>query len=91
MGCEKHEGEGEVMPIYEFQCESCGHKKEILIMKKSDLKGSHKMGCDKCKGMYKQVISAANFKVDGYNAKNLYSNVKDVKKDGKRPRKKPRD
>ena len=40
------------MPIYEFQCESCGDKKEILIVKESDLKGSHKLGCDKCKGMY---------------------------------------
>lgn len=68
------------MPIYEFQCESCGHKKEILMVKKSDWKGSHKLGCDKCKGKYKKVISAPNFKVEGFNEKNRYSHTKDVKK-----------
>jgi len=75
------------MPIYEFKCPSCGHEKEILITKSSDLKGSHKLGCDECKGMYEKVMSAANFKIDGYNAKNRYSNVKDVKKDGKKQNK----
>lgn len=71
------------MPIYEFECEACGHKKEILIVKKSDLKGSHKLGCDKCKGMYKRILSPTNFKVEGYSADNQYSNKKKVKKDGK--------
>ncbi len=70
------------MPIHEFQCTSCGHKKEILMVKKSDWKGSHKLGCDKCKGMYKQVMSAPSFfNVKGFSAKNSYSRKKEKKKD----------
>ena len=66
------------MPIYEFECTSCGHKKEILILKESDLKGSHKLGCDKCKGMYKKVISVtADPIIHGFNEKNGYSNAKE--------------
>ncbi len=74
------------MPIYEFKCGSCGHKKEILIMKQSDLKGSHKLGCDKCKGMYDRIISLpANPIIQGYNEKNGDSQArKKGKKDGKR-------
>jgi len=75
------------MPIYEFECQSCGHKKEILIVKKSDMRGSHKLGCDKCKGMYKKVISAPSDPViHGFNAKNSYSNAppKKGKKNGGR-------
>jgi putative FmdB family regulatory protein len=69
------------MPIYEFECESCGHKKEILITKLSDLKGSHKLGCDKCKGMYKRIMSVtAEPVVHGFNAKNRYSNEKKTNK-----------
>lgn len=75
------------MPIYEFQCGSCGHKKEILIMKQSDLKGSRKLGCGKCKGMYTKIISVpSNPVVHGFNEKNGYSHAKAVKKDGKKPR-----
>jgi putative FmdB family regulatory protein len=72
------------MPIYEFKCGSCGHEKEILIVKKSDMQGSHKLGCDKCKGMYEKVMSAPNHVVHGYNEDNGYSNAgKKVKKNGK--------
>lgn len=73
------------MPIYEFKCESCGHEKEILIVKRSDLKGSHKLGCDKCKGIYKKIMSAPSEPViHGFNAKNRYSHVKDKKDGGKK-------
>jgi len=69
------------MPIYEFKCEACGHVKEILILKPSDLKGSKKMGCDKCKGMYKRIMSAPSDPViHGFNAKNSYSHEKNDKK-----------
>lgn len=64
------------MPIYEFECQSCGHKKEILILKQSDLKGSHKLGCDKCKGMYKKIMSTpADPVIHGFNEGNGYSNA----------------
>jgi len=74
------------MPIYEFECGSCGHKKEILIMKQSDLKGSHKLGCKKCKGMYNKIMSAPSDPVvKGFNEKNGYSNAgKKGKKNGKK-------
>jgi putative FmdB family regulatory protein len=71
------------MPIYEFKCESCGHEKEILIVRQSQLKGSNKLGCDKCRGMYKKVPSAAAFNIKGYNEANGYSNQKGKKKNGK--------
>jgi putative FmdB family regulatory protein len=72
------------MPIYEFKCSSCGHKKEILMLKESDWKGSHKLGCDKCKGMYERVLSAPNFKIKGFSADNNYSSVKEkTNKDGR--------
>ena len=77
------------MPIYEFKCQSCGHEKEILIMKESDLKGSHKLGCDKCKGMYKRLISAPNHKIEGYSYDNLYGlkgKKRKKKDDGKKSR-----
>lgn len=77
------------MPIYEFECQSCGHRKEILMVKKSDWEGSNKLGCDKCKGMYKKVISApAEPIIHGFSEANGYSNAskKDKKK---RTKKKP--
>ena len=73
------------MPIYEFECRSCGHHKEILMIKESDWKGSHKLGCDKCKGMYKKIISApAEPIIHGFNYKNGYSNEKPKKKKDKK-------
>jgi putative FmdB family regulatory protein len=74
------------MPIYEFKCTSCGHEKEILILKQSDLKGSNKLGCDKCKGMYEKIMSApAEPVIHGYNDKNSYG-LKN-KNDKKKPKK----
>ena len=74
------------MPIYEFECSACGHTKEILMVKKSDWKGSHMLGCDKCKGMYRKIISAPSDPVvKGFNAKNGYSNAR--KRNGKKQNK----
>jgi len=73
------------MPIYEFECQPCGHKKEILITKQADLKGSHKLGCDRCKGMYKKIMSAPSDPIiHGFNEDNGYSNARKGKKNGKR-------
>jgi len=77
------------MPIFEFRCGSCGHTKEILIIRQSDLRGSHKLGCDKCKGMYTKIMSAPSDPiVHGFNEKNGYSNAR---KKGKKDDKKIRD
>jgi hypothetical protein len=56
-------------------------------MKQSDLKGSHKLGCDKCKGMYTKIMSVPSDPiVHGFNEKNSYSNAgKKEKKGGKKP------
>ncbi|MGD9158319.1 MAG: zinc ribbon domain-containing protein [Desulfobacteraceae bacterium] len=62
------------MPIHEFICDSCGERKEVIVLKKSD----EPKEC-KCGGKYDKVISAPNFKVEGFNAENHYSNVKDKK------------
>ena len=76
------------MPIYEFKCGSCGDEREILMLKESDWKGSHKLGCKKCKGMYERIMSVpAQPVIHGYNADNGYSNKKGKKKDGKDKRK----
>jgi putative FmdB family regulatory protein len=75
------------VPIYEFKCGSCGHEKEILITKQSDLKGSSKLGCDKCKGMYTRLMSVTSDPVvHGFNERNGYSNAGKGKKDGKKIR-----
>lgn len=74
------------MPIYEFKCTSCGHEKEMLIVKQSELKGSNKLGCDKCKGMYEKILSVTSPPIiEGFNAKNRYSHEhkKRKKKDDK--------
>jgi putative FmdB family regulatory protein len=76
------------MPIYEYECESCGYRKEIMIRKPSDEKGSHKLGCDKCKGMMKRVISPSNFQLKGGGwYKDGYGNNRQPKKE-KSPTKK---
>ena len=75
------------MPIHEFQCPKCGHKKEILMVKSTDWKGTEKLGCDKCKGVYKQVISAPSHQIHGFNEANGYSNKKTVKKKKKKDKK----
>lgn len=72
------------MPIYEFKCSTCGHKKEILIVKQSDLKGSNKLGCEKCKGIYKKIISAPNHHIHGFSEANGYSHKKTVRKKDKK-------
>lgn len=69
------------MPIFEFECESCGYKKEILIIRKADRKESHKLICPKCKGTYEKIMSTPSEPIiHGFSADNGYSNAKKVKK-----------
>jgi putative FmdB family regulatory protein len=50
------------MPIYEYQCQNCGHKAEKL-QKFSDEPLTH---CDECgKDTLKKLISAAGFQLKG--------------------------
>lgn len=50
------------MPIYEYQCQACGHEYEAL-QKMSDQPLSHCPACDKPELMKK--ISAAGFRLKG--------------------------
>jgi len=71
------------MPIYEYQVkegyEGCTYcKKSFEIMQKITESPLEK--CVKCESPVKKVISAPNFQVHGYNAKNRYSNEEPVSK-----------
>ena len=58
------------MPIYEYQCNICGYKKEII----TTIKNAPKVvKCDKCIYYMYKIRSACNFVVNGYNEKNKYS------------------
>lgn len=51
------------MPIYEFQCEDCGAKKEILFKSTDD---TVDMTCDACGSVrLRRLLSASNFCVTG--------------------------
>lgn len=67
------------MPLYEFECEKCGRLVEHLFTVKQ-AKVLTFLECGECGGRMKKLISAPNFNVKGFNAKNLYSHKKDDKK-----------
>ncbi|MDG0996957.1 MAG: zinc ribbon domain-containing protein [Gammaproteobacteria bacterium] len=50
------------MPIYEYQCDACGHQHEVLQKISDDLLTS----CPECgKDALKKIISAAGFRLSG--------------------------
>lgn len=53
------------MPIYDFQCEHCGHTEEILVNTK--LQDFNKLLCSKCKqeGMKKLITGGGSFRLYG--------------------------
>jgi putative FmdB family regulatory protein len=60
------------MPIYEYECR-CGNKIE-LFLKNIDENGE--IVCWKCNLPMKRIISTSFFKINGFNEKNGYSNIK---------------
>lgn len=51
------------MPIYEFQCDDCGHTFEIINIRTDDVV---EMQCPKCSSLNLQrLIGAANFAMSG--------------------------
>ena len=48
------------MPLYEFECQSCGIIDEQIV--KSDIK---EVECSKCKGRALKIISLSAFKLKG--------------------------
>jgi len=71
------------MPIYEFECEKCNRLVEHFVTV-TEAKTLTFLECGKCGGRMKKLISAPNFKVEGYNADNLYSKEKPKKPKGKK-------
>ena len=66
------------MPIYEFECEECKRTVEHFVTS-TEAKTLTFLECGKCGGRMKKLISAPNFKVEGYNADNSYSKEKPKK------------
>ena len=62
--------------LYEFKCEKCS-----VITEKIVKIGTKKIECPKCRAAAHKIISASNFNVKGFNAKNSYSHEKEKKKD----------
>lgn len=60
--------------LYEFECKKCGKITEELVKL-----GTQTITCPQCGGLAEKIISIYNFTVHGFNAKNLYSQVKKEK------------
>src|ERR1700682_1168664 len=54
-----------VMPLYEYQCEKCGKRMEVILQRFSD---PHPKKCDHCGGKLKKLMSspAVQFKGSGW-------------------------
>ena len=50
------------MPIFEFECEKCGERKEIIVLNNEF---NEIQICENCKNIMKKVISTTNFKLKG--------------------------
>lgn len=56
------------MPMYEFECQKCGHKTEKLMKIEDNTK---KIACSKCDGIAVKAVSraSAHFKGGGWTPK----------------------
>ena len=78
------------MPIYEYQCNGCNHRKEIL----QRLNDKKKPNCDECGGSMKRVISPSAFILKGsgwyvtdYPSKSRKKGMESEKKGGEKKKK----
>ncbi|MFN0120949.1 MAG: FmdB family zinc ribbon protein [Blastocatellia bacterium] len=69
------------MPIYEYDCQKCGHRLEV--MQKMDDKPLTR--CPKCKGKLEKIFSQTSFQLKGggWYASDYAAGAKSGKKDGK--------
>lgn len=60
------------MPVYNYDCDACGHEMEIILPITS--KRQKKLDCPECEGKETmiRVLSKVNFVIRGMNAKNGY-------------------
>ena len=69
------------MPLYEFECVNCEHIEERLYISINEAKKLEQyVECGKCGNSMYRILSASNFKVVGFSAKNGYNlpNYNDV-------------
>lgn len=82
------------MPIYEYQCTKCGNVHDMLFKNLSEAEKYddidfdyvsvptkvHAILCNECGKVCRRIMSAPNFRVTGFNAKNGYNlpNYNDV-------------
>ena len=64
------------MPVYEFQCNTCGKiKEEITIFKKAQ----EGIKCSRCGDLMVMIMSAANFHTDETRARRILSKGRSAK------------
>ena len=68
------------MPIYEYECASCDYTRDVLFTSIGEAERAINMPCEKCGAFIVRKMSAPNFRVTGFNAKNGYNlpNYNDV-------------
>ena len=56
------------MPVYEFECQQCGHICEKIMVYAT---AKHGTLCPKCEGHAKHIVSCANFHTDETRARRI--------------------
>ena len=67
------------MPLYEFACNHCGKRAEVLVKM-----GTEKHKCPACGETMRKQISASNFHLSGHNWYKDHYGLKKDKKGGKK-------
>lgn len=62
--------------LYEFKCEKCGEIIEEIVKM-----GTKEIDCPKCGAIARKIMSASNFSIKGFSAKNSYSHEKGKKEE----------
>lgn len=61
------------MPIYEYECRNCGNTEEFLAKNYDEGRAVGYLQCTECAGVCSRVMTSANFRITGFNAKNGYN------------------
>ena len=61
-GLQFYEWKGNKMPIYEYECQNCGHVFEEIAIRHQSF---DKLVCRRCKGYGKRIISQNSFQLKG--------------------------
>lgn len=61
------------MPIYEYECDSCGYKVEQYFSKMSAAPQHYPCAHGHCQGTVRRLMSAPKFRIKGYSEANGYN------------------